>query len=156
MKAFTYLTAVVLVVIAIGVGISASAWNQKLTLSLAPRSPFCRAATQWVGTYSVNVMWRLGLNDGRALPTHMTSGIESAVTTMAGKTTALAELAPMTTLASPLRALAKQLEQSTVPSEIVRAEAAFGAKSFVNVALACSSAMMIMSSQNPLGDYGKY
>ena len=158
----------VLAVIGVGVGVLAATGSGGLSPyagshpstngygPLAPTAPFCLVATQWVGTYSVNVMWTLGLNDGRALPTHMTPGIESVVVTMASKTNRLAQLAPTRQLASSLRTLAKQLVHSTFPSGIVRAEAEFGAVSFVNVARACSSPMMLMSTNNPLGDYGKY
>jgi hypothetical protein len=114
---------------------------------------FCFPAAKLVGTYSVNVEWALGLNDNRSLPNHMTPGISAAVRALADRSLALSSRSPTAHLKSELRLLSVELEESVRPIDVVRAEATFGATGYSELAQLCPSAMMIMTSTNPLGGF---
>ena len=119
----------------------------------AASNAFCYPAVKLVGTYSVNVEWTLGINDNRPLANHMTPGIREAVRALAGSSLALSRKAPTTRLASELRLLSVELKESALPIDVVRAEAAFGATGYPELGHLCPSAMMIMTSTNPLGGF---
>lgn len=114
---------------------------------------FCYPATKLVGTYSVNVELVLGLNDNGALPTLMSSRIRTAVRALADSSLTLSNKAPTAHLASELRHLSAELNESKAPIDVVRAEAAFGSTGYPELAHLCTSAMMIMTSTNPLGGF---
>lgn len=116
-----------------------------------PNYAFCNAAAKWVGDYSLKVEWELGLNDDRPLPNRMTKRVKAAVTDLAKSSSALSKMAPTPEMASALRRLSTQLNESALPINVVRAEAAYGATGFKKLSDVCPSSMMIMTSTNPLG-----
>ena len=130
--------------------------------SSAPRSgspvqvasnAFCYPAIRLVGTYSVNVERALGLNDGRPLPSYMSTKSRAAVTEFASRSLALSKIAPSAVLAIELRRLSVELKQSRLPIDVVRAEAAFGATGYPILGHICPSVTMIMTPTNPLGGF---
>jgi len=123
------------------------------TFDQSGSNAFCYPATKLVGTYSVNVEWALGLNDNRPFPNLMTSRIRTAVRALAGSSLALSRKSPTAHLASELRLLSVELNESKLPIDVVRAEAAFGATGYPELEHLCTSAMMIMTSTNPLGGF---
>ena len=127
--------------------------NSSTTTTLPPPrfSSFCDAAAKWVGDYSLKVEWRLGLNDDRPLPSTMTVSLKRAVTAFANDSSSLSKLAPSTIIASTLETLSAQLKASALPINVVRAEAAYGATGYRQLAQICPSAMMIMTWTNPIG-----
>lgn len=142
----------------IGAGCNSSATGNGPTTSSTTIVPsannaFCYPAVKLVGTYSVNLEWTLGINDNRPLPNHMTPGIRTAVRALAGISLALSRKASTTRLASELRLLSVELKESALPIDVVRAEAAFGATGYPELGHLCPSAMMIMTSTNPLGGF---
>jgi hypothetical protein len=137
-----------------GFNTNASASGSSLTRSVPVASnAFCFPAIKLVGTYSVNVEWALGLNDGQPMPTRMTSRARTAVTAMARESLALSTKAPTTLMAGQLRRLSVELRQSRLPVDVVRAEAAFGATGYQTLGRACPSVTMIMTPTNPLGGF---
>jgi hypothetical protein len=128
---------------------------QKASTTFVPsaNNAFCYPAVKLVGTYSVNVELALGINNSRPLPNHMTPGIRAAVRELAGSSLALSRKAPTAHLASELLLLSMELRESALPIDVVRAEAAFGATGYPKMGHLCPSAMMIMTSTNPLGGF---
>lgn len=116
-----------------------------------PNYAFCNATAKWVGDYSLKVEWELGLNDDHPLPSHMTKGIKAAVSALAKSSSSLSKIAPTLEMASALRRLSTQLNESALPINVVRAEVAYGATGFKKLSDVCPSSMMIMTSTNPLG-----
>ena len=131
---------------------SASASGTRSTVPLAANA-FCYPAVRMVGTYSVNVEWALGLNDGRPLPSHMTLKARTTVTELSSKSLALSRKAPTAFMADQLRRLSVELRESRLPINVVRAEAAFGAVGYPTLGRMCPSVTMIMTSTNPLGGF---
>lgn len=130
----------------------ASASGPKTSVSVATNA-FCYPAIRLVGTYSVNVEWALGFNDGQSLPSHMTSQARTAVTALASRSLALSNKAPTALMGVQLRRLSVELKQSRLPIDVVRAEAAFGATGYPTLGRMCPSATMIMTPTNPLGGF---
>ena len=123
------------------------------TFVRSPNNAFCFPAIKLVSTYSVNVEKALGLNDNRPLPSRMTTGIKAVVKAFANSSYSLSKKAPTALLASQLRRLSVELNQSKLPIDVVRAEAAFGATTYRNLGLMCLSATMLMTPTNPLGGF---
>lgn len=136
-----------------GTTTSTSSVNTTTTHVPPSNYAFCNSSAKWVGDYSVNVEWALGLNDNRPLPIRMTPGIQSAVGALAKSSLALSKMAPTPRMATELRLLSVQLVESTLPIDVVRAEAAFGATGFPELNSTCGSSMMIMTPTNPLGGF---
>jgi hypothetical protein len=142
----------------IGIGVSSKATAGETKSSSTSTVPaasnaFCYPAIKWVGTYSVNVEWALGLTDNHPLPNQMTSNARTAVMALAVQSLALASKAPTALMASQLRRLSVELKQSRLPIDVVRAEAAFGATGYPSFKLMCQSAMRLMTPTNPLGGF---
>ena len=157
-KFATMVTVVSFGVIALTAGYYSGASASGVKPSVAPSVPqasnaFCYPATRLVGTYSVDVEWAIGLNDGQPLPNHMTSKARKAVLALASSSLKLSSRAPTVLMAAQLRRLSVELKQSRQPIDVVRAEAAFGATGYPTLRLMCPSAMMIMTATNPLGGF---
>jgi hypothetical protein len=159
MKCATIVTAVCFGIVALtGAGFYSGASASGVKSSVAPSVPqasnaFCYRAIRLVGTYSVDVEWAIGLNDGQPLPVHLTSKARKAVLALARSSFALSSRAPTALMAAQLRRLSVELRQSRQPIDVVRAEAAFGATGYPTLRLMCPSAMMIMTATNPLGGF---
>lgn len=94
----------------IGTGLNSGATANVPSISSTTFVPsvdnaFCYPAIKLVGFYSVNVEWTLGLNDNRALGSHMSPGISAAVRALAESSLTLSGKAPTARLASELHLL---------------------------------------------------
>jgi hypothetical protein len=83
----------------------------------------------------------------------MTTGIKAVVKAFANSSYSLSKKTPTALLASQLRRHSLALNQSRLPIDVVRAEAAFGATGYRNLGLMCHSATMLMTPTNPLGGF---
>jgi hypothetical protein len=126
---------------------------QKLRSPSLASNAFCYPAIKLVGSFSVTVEWTLGLNDSRPLPSRFTAGIRAAVTALANRSSALSQKAPNAHVATALRRLSVELKQSTLPIDVVRAEAAFGATGYPELSRLCPSVTRLMTPTNPLGGF---